>query len=79
MSERALWDHYQKVYEDAINETSTGHARWYVVPSDNKWFTRLAAIQLIVQALESMHLKYPELPADEIEKLEQAKRELTKK
>jgi hypothetical protein len=50
-----------------------------VVPSDNKWFTRLAAIQLIVQALESMHLKYPELPADEIEKLEQAKRELTKK
>lgn len=78
MAERAHWDNYQKVYEEAINNTSTKHAPWHVVPADDKWFARLTAIQLIVQALEAMDLSYPELPKDEKEKLAQIEQKLRK-
>lgn len=78
MAERAYWDKYQAVYEEAINHTSTKHAPWHVVPADNKWFARLTAIQLIVQALESMDLHYPELPKEEKAKLAAIEQELRK-
>jgi PPK2 family polyphosphate:nucleotide phosphotransferase len=59
--ERALWDDYMNAYEDAISATSTEHAPWYVVPADKKWFTRLAISEILVQHLESLNMKYPEL------------------
>lgn len=76
MKERALWDKYQVAYEEAINETSTDYAPWYVLPADNKWFTRIAACQIIIDALESMDLRYPELDNEEMKKLDIAKKEL---
>ncbi len=61
LPERALFDQYMKAYETAINETSKDHAPWYVLPADNKWFARVAAVQIIIDALEKMNLKYPQL------------------
>ncbi|CAH0275725.1 MULTISPECIES: polyphosphate kinase 2 family protein [unclassified Chryseobacterium] len=61
LPERVLFDQYMEAYETAINETSKDHAPWYVLPADNKWFARVAAIQIIIDTLEKMNLKYPEL------------------
>ncbi|MBP1618820.1 MAG: polyphosphate kinase 2 family protein [Bacteroidetes bacterium] len=79
MAERALWDKYQKAYEDAINETNTKHAPWYIVPADNKWFARLTAIQIIVQELKSMNLSFPEVSKEEADELLKVKQQLTEK
>ncbi len=76
LAERALWDDYMDVYEEAINETSKEYAPWYVIPADNKWFTRVAAIQIIIDAMEKMDLKYPELSEKETLALKDAKRQL---
>lgn len=74
LKERALWDKYQDAYEEAINRTSKDHAPWFVVPADQKWFARVAAIQIIIDALEKMDLKYPEMPTEEKSQLDEAKR-----
>ena len=74
LKERALWDKYQDAYEDAINRTSKDHAPWFVVPADQKWFARVAAIQIIIDALKKMNLKYPEMPTEEKSQLDEAKR-----
>lgn len=76
LKERQLWDDYQEVYEEAINETSKEHAPWYILPADSKWFTRLAALQIIIENLEDMNLKFPVLPETEMENLETAKEQL---
>ncbi len=76
LAERALWGDYMDAYEEAINETSKDYAPWYVIPADNKWFTRVAAIQIIIDAMEKMDLKYPELSEKETLALEDAKKEL---
>lgn len=76
LEERALWEDYQNCYEEAINETSKDYAPWYVLPADEKWFTRVAAIQIIIDTLEKMNLKYPELPKVDKERLEEAKKNL---
>jgi PPK2 family polyphosphate:nucleotide phosphotransferase len=59
--ERAHWDEYMEAYEDMIRATATPHAPWYVVPADNKWFTRLVVGAAIVEALESLDLHYPKV------------------
>lgn len=59
VAERDHWDDYMAAYEDMIRETSTKHAPWYVVPADNKWFTRLVVSAAINDALESMDLAFP--------------------
>ncbi|MYZ60088.1 polyphosphate kinase 2 family protein [Elizabethkingia anophelis] len=74
--ERALWDKYQKAYEEAINETSTEYAPWHILPADNKWFTRLTACQIITQTLEKMDLKFPVLSDEEASELEASKTSL---
>ncbi|MFP3597626.1 polyphosphate kinase 2 family protein [Chryseobacterium sp. SIMBA_029] len=61
LPERALFGQYMEAYETAINETSKDHAPWYVLPADNKWFARVAAIQIIIDTLEKMDLQYPQL------------------
>jgi len=61
LPERALFSQYMEAYETAINETSKDHAPWYVLPADNKWFARVAAIQIIIDTLEKMDLQYPQL------------------
>lgn len=73
LSERALWDDYMKVYEKAINETSCEEAPWFVIPADDKWFARVAAIQIIIEALEKMDLQFPTLSTAALQGLADAK------
>ncbi|MDH5209015.1 MAG: polyphosphate kinase 2 family protein, partial [Burkholderiaceae bacterium] len=61
VKERARWDEYMAAYEDAIRATATRESPWFVVPADNKWFTRLVVAGAIVEALEKMGLSYPVL------------------
>jgi len=68
VKERALWDDYMEAYEDAIRATATKDSPWFVVPADNKWFTRLVVAAAIVEALEKMDLAYPAItPAQRAE------------
>ena len=76
LPERALWDEYMKAYERAINETSKDHAPWFVIPGDDKWFARVAAIQIIIDALEGMKLKFPKLSEEDLKELEGARKQL---
>jgi PPK2 family polyphosphate:nucleotide phosphotransferase len=61
VKEREHWDDYMNAYREAIEATSTERSPWYIIPADKKWFTRLAVSEVIVQKLESMKLRYPEL------------------
>ena len=74
--ERGYWEDYMKAYEEAIQETNTDYAPWYVIPADKKWFTRLVALQIIIDTLEDMNLKFPEVSKEEKEALQQSKIEL---
>ena len=76
--EREYWDDYQKAYEEMIQNTATKHAPWYVVPADNKWFTRLVISAAVVDALEEMELAYPKVDAEKKRELEAAKKGLMK-
>jgi PPK2 family polyphosphate:nucleotide phosphotransferase len=77
--ERACWDDYQKAYEEMIQNTSTEHAPWYVVPADNKWFTRMVVSAVLVDTLESLDLSYPKVAKAMHTELEAAKKLLLKK
>jgi PPK2 family polyphosphate:nucleotide phosphotransferase len=77
--ERKYWDDYQEAYEDMIRNTSSEHAPWYVVPADNKWFTRLVISSVLVETLESLHLGYPKVDEAKKEELEAAKKILVAK
>ncbi|MCW1924725.1 polyphosphate kinase 2 family protein [Luteolibacter arcticus] len=59
--ERGQWDDYQQAFEDMLNHTSTDHAPWFVIPSDNKWFARLAISEAICTVLEGLKLKFPDI------------------
>ncbi|SEV93647.1 polyphosphate:nucleotide phosphotransferase, PPK2 family [Chryseobacterium wanjuense] len=76
LPERALFDKYMECYETAINETSKAHAPWYVLPADDKWFARVAAIQIIIDTLEKMNLAYPKLSNEDRTELQEAKKHL---
>ena len=65
MAERALWDAYDEAYEDAVNATATKESPWYVIPADDKWYTRYLVSQLLVDTLEEMDVSYP--PLDPVE------------
>ncbi len=76
--ERGHWDDYMKAYEDTIRHTATEEAPWYVVPADNKWFTRVVVGAAIIEALDSLDLHYPEVSDAAKIELEQAKAQLMK-
>lgn len=78
LKERALWKDYMKAYEKAIRETNTDKAPWYVLPADQKWLSRLSAIQIIIDTLKGMDLKFPVLSSEEEKELEAAKEQLSK-
>jgi PPK2 family polyphosphate:nucleotide phosphotransferase len=59
--ERRFWKDYMSAYEDMIRGTATPRAPWYVVPADNKWFTRVVVAAAIIDALEEMNLKFPKV------------------
>jgi PPK2 family polyphosphate:nucleotide phosphotransferase len=73
VQERAFWDDYMHAYEDMIRHTATGHAPWYVVPADNKWYTRLVVASAIVVALDDLKLTFPRVGAEAKRELAEAK------
>jgi PPK2 family polyphosphate:nucleotide phosphotransferase len=76
--EREHWDAYMAAYEDMIQHTATREAPWYVVPADNKWFTRVVVAAAIIDAMASLKLAYPEVGPEQLKELAAAKRALTK-
>jgi len=69
VAERAHWNAYMKAYEDMIRATATPEAPWYVVPADNKWYTRLVVAAAIYDALDDMGLEYPQVDAERRKRL----------
>jgi len=78
IKERAFWDDYQLAYEDAIRETASEYAPWYVVPADHKWFTRLVVSQVLVDELKALKLEYPEVSGEKKKALAETRRLLEK-
>ena len=76
LTERTYWADYMAAYEEAITATAAPWAPWYVVPGDNKWFTRLVVVQAMIAALEGLKLKPMKLPPDNLARLEEARRHL---
>src|SRR5208282_1148696 len=76
MKEREHWEEYMKAYEETIRETATEESPWYVVPADNKWFTRVIVAAAVVDALASLNLQYPEVSPDKLKEMAAAKKEL---
>jgi polyphosphate kinase 2 (PPK2 family) len=74
--ERDYWDQYMSAYEEMIRGTAGKHAPWYVVPADNKWFTRLVVAAAIVETLESLDLAYPTVDPKERRPLQAARAKL---
>jgi polyphosphate kinase 2 (PPK2 family) len=74
--EREHWDEYQSAYEKMISNTATKHAPWIIAPADNKWFTRLLVVATVVDALNSLDLKYPNLTAPQLGALKEARKQL---
>lgn len=78
IEERGYWDDYMAAYQKAIQETATKDCPWYVVPADKKWFTRIAISNVILQTLKDLKLKYPVLPKEEKDRLDECKTMLEK-
>ncbi len=76
--ERQHWGEYMEAYEEAIRATASEHAPWYVVPADNKWFTRLVVAASVVEALERLDLAYPEVGEEKKKELAAARLALMK-
>ncbi len=64
LKERALWSKYRVAYEAAMKATSTSHAPWYVVPADSKTNRNLLISKILLDALKSLKLTYPPVPAE---------------
>jgi PPK2 family polyphosphate:nucleotide phosphotransferase len=76
LKEREYWDDYQDAYEDMIRYTATEDAPWYVVPADNKWFTRVVVAAAVVSTLGSLDLAYPKVSPEKLKELAAARRAL---
>ena len=77
--EREYWNDYMEAYEDMIRHTATPAAPWYVVPADNKWFTRLVVASAIIGTLEQLSLSYPKVDAKRRKELDEARKLLEAK
>jgi len=74
--ERGYWKDYMKAYEDMIRNTATKHSPWYVIPADNKWFTRLVVAAAIIETLASLDLHYPEVTPEKLKDLAEVRKTL---
>lgn len=78
-SERDYWDDYMEAYEEMIQGTATKEAPWYVVPADNKWFTRVIVASAVIETLDSLDLAYPKVDESKLKELAAAKKKLQSK
>jgi PPK2 family polyphosphate:nucleotide phosphotransferase len=76
VKERQHWDEYMDAYEDMIRNTATENAPWFVVPADNKWFTRAVVAAAVIEALDSLGLKFPKLDQKKLDELKVARETL---
>ena len=76
--ERGFWNDYMHAFEEAIQATATQHAPWFIVPADNKWFTRLVVGAAIVEAVENLDLSYPKVDAQKKKELASARAALAR-
>jgi PPK2 family polyphosphate:nucleotide phosphotransferase len=74
--ERGFWKDYMDAYEQMIRNTATEYAPWYVIPADNKWFTRVAVAAVVIEALASLDLQYPEVSEAQLKELAIAEKAL---
>jgi PPK2 family polyphosphate:nucleotide phosphotransferase len=74
--ERGYWDDYMEAYEDMIQNTATKEAPWYVVPADNKWFTRVVVAAAVIDALADLDLYYPKVSDEKLKELAATKKAL---
>ncbi|HKE59745.1 MAG TPA: polyphosphate kinase 2 family protein [Pyrinomonadaceae bacterium] len=74
--ERGYWNDYMKAYEDTIRNTASDYAPWYVVPADNKWFTRMAVAGAVITTLSALKLGYPKVDEDKLKELAVARQAL---
>lgn len=76
LKERTCWPQYQNAYEDMLGNTSLHHAHWYVIPADEKWFSRVAISRILVKTMEDMNLSFPVIADDKRQLLQKASQEL---
>ncbi len=76
VEERKLWDKYMAAYEDMIRNTSTSGAPWHVVPADHKWFARLVISRTIVEAMDTLDLKFPDTDPEVLKRMKQVRQAL---
>src|SRR5271165_1292370 len=76
--ERKFWSNYMHAFEEAIRATASKQAPWYVVPADNKWFSRLFVVAAIVEAMEKLDLAYPAIDAEKQKELQTARATLSR-
>jgi len=74
--ERGHWKDYMNAYEDVVRNTATEKAPWYVVPADNKWYTRVIVASAIIDAMASLNLSYPKVSKEKRIELDKAKKVL---
>ena len=75
-SERDYWDDYMEAYEEMIQGTATKEAPWYVVPANNKWFTRVVVASAVIETFDSLDLAYPKVDESKLKELAAAKKKL---
>ncbi len=73
VKERGFWNEYMNAYEDAISNTSTKNAPWFIIPADHKWFTRVAVSRIIINKMESLNMQYPTVSEEHMQNLLEAK------
>ncbi len=76
--EREYWDMYMKAYETMLENTSTEYAPWYVLPADNKWFTRYLVSEILLEKLRELDPHFPEFPEEQRENMEKCRKLLEK-
>jgi len=76
IAERRKWHDYMRAYEDALSATSTKYAPWYIIPANQKWFTRLAIADVIIETMEGMKLHFPPVTSKKRRELAKARKRL---
>jgi PPK2 family polyphosphate:nucleotide phosphotransferase len=79
LQERRFWDQYMEAYEEMIRHTATEAVPWYVVPADNKWFTRVVVAAAVIETLAELNPKFPEVSPARLKELATARAGLRKK
>jgi polyphosphate kinase 2 (PPK2 family) len=73
VKERGYWKQYQAAYQETIQNTANKNTPWYVIPADNKWFTRIVAALAIVTALNDLNLKFPDVDKSKRKELDKVR------